>query len=196
LASLPNTLLEQRNEFPEDRTGTIVQVENCACAALRKASRAVTQLYDLVLVPTGLKATQFLMLKTIFDAGEIAQCDFAREHAIAIETLSRRFANLREKGLVQVRIGMHHSERIYRLTPCGRKHFEDAVPYWLLAQSRLKTTLGEADWRVLQGVSNRVSKAAIAAELFRTSNHHASGFPALATSSAMARRKLYNTPPK
>jgi DNA-binding MarR family transcriptional regulator len=186
LASQPNTLLERRDEFPEDGTGTFVQVEDCACAALRKASRAVTQLYDLVLVPTGLKATQFLMLKMIFEAGEIAQCNFAREHAIAIETLSRRFANLREKGLVQVRIGTHHNERIYCLTPHGRKHFEDAIPYWLLAQTRLKKTLGEADWRVLQRVSDRVSKAAIAAEQFRTSNHHCSGFPASATAAAMA----------
>jgi DNA-binding MarR family transcriptional regulator len=171
LASLAN-IHPRGNELTADRVGAMDPGDDCACAALRKASRAVTQLYDLVLAPTGLKATQFLMLKTIFEAGEIAQCDFAREHTVAIETLSRRFSSLRKKGLVELRIGTHHGERIYHLTPLGRKRFEDAVPYWLLAQRRLRKTLGESDWKVLQSIPNRVCTAALAAEHVRTSNYH------------------------
>ena len=34
----------------------------CSCGNLRRASRAVTQLYDGVLQPSGLKATQFTLL--------------------------------------------------------------------------------------------------------------------------------------
>jgi DNA-binding MarR family transcriptional regulator len=182
---------EYREERPRDQAALILLDDDCACGVLRRASRAVTQLYDLVLVPTGLKATQFLVLKTLFEAGEIAQCDFAREHTIAIETLSRRFSSLREKGLIEVRIGPHHNERIYRLTPLGRKRFDDAVPYWALAQQRLRHTLGEADWKVLLGLPHRVCKAALAAEQARTRNH-LSTYPTLTAAPAAARRKLYS----
>ncbi|MEW6300271.1 MAG: hypothetical protein AB1671_21465 [Thermodesulfobacteriota bacterium] len=34
----------------------------CACFNLRKAARAVTQLYEEVLRPTGLRVTQFALL--------------------------------------------------------------------------------------------------------------------------------------
>jgi hypothetical protein len=53
-----------RNELLEDA---------CACAALRRAARATSQFYDLVLQPSGWKATQFFALKSICEAGEVAQ---------------------------------------------------------------------------------------------------------------------------
>lgn len=73
---------------------------SCLCAVLRQAARSAAQLYDLVLEPTGLRATQFYMLKVIAEAGEIPQWKFAREHAVAVETLSRRFATLRRRKLI------------------------------------------------------------------------------------------------
>ena len=42
----------------------------CACANLRKAARVVTQLFDGVLAPSGLKATQFTLLVTSRLMGE------------------------------------------------------------------------------------------------------------------------------
>lgn len=188
-ASPPITRLEPPSEFLPGDGKPIAFDTACACGSLRSANRAVTQLYDLVLVPTGLKITQFLMLKTIFEAGEIAQCDFAREHAIANETLSRRFSGLRKKGLVELRIGPLRGERLYRLTFLGKKRFEDAVPYWLLAQRRLRQTLGEADWRILSAINGRICKAALAAEHFRTSNLHPASGPRLVTGSAMNTRQ-------
>jgi DNA-binding MarR family transcriptional regulator len=146
-----------------------------ACAGLRSASRSVTQLYDLVLAPTGLKATQFIMLKAIYEAGEIAQCDFARRHAVAVETLSRRFAGLRKKGFVELRIGKNHSERIYALTDDGRRVLERALPYWDLAQRRLRHALGEEDWINLERFSQRICRAAREAEHLRMNNQVDSG---------------------
>lgn len=110
----------------------------CACAALRRASRCVTQLYDLVLAPCGLKCTQFVSLRAIDEAGEIAQYQFARRYTVAVETLSRRLGALRRKGLVKVRTGSRHGEQIYSLTEDGKKALEQARPYWERAQERLK----------------------------------------------------------
>lgn len=142
----------------------------CACAAMRRSSRAVTQLYDLVLAPTGLKATQFIALKVIHDAGEIAQYEYAREYAVSVETLSRRLGSLRTKGLVEVRTGQRHGERIYTLSEKGQKVFTDAWPHWSRAQDRLKTALGESDWELLLRLSDRVAKAAAEAETLRVAN--------------------------
>src|SRR5689334_4082927 len=42
----------------------------CACSNVRKAARAVTQLYDDVLQPIGLRSTQFTLLIAVALAGE------------------------------------------------------------------------------------------------------------------------------
>ncbi len=141
-----------------------------ACAALRRASRCVTQLYDLVLSPCGLKATQFVALRAIEQAGEIAQFQFARQHCVAVETLSRRFGGLRRKGLLKVRTGSRHGEQIYSLTEQGKKVLEEASPYWERAQERLKASLTPADWEQIFDMADRVSKAALNAETLRTRN--------------------------
>ncbi len=141
----------------------------CACAAVRRAARSVTQLYDLVLSPSPLKVTEFLALKIIHDAGEIAQCDFARDHAIAVETLSRRLASLRKKGLVTSRLGTNH-ERLYTLTVSGEQVYMEGLPHWLRAQARLKHSIGATEWSLLFRMCERAVEAAKSAEELRTSN--------------------------
>ncbi len=42
----------------------------CVCSTLRMVSRAVTQLYDDILRPSGLRVTQFSILATIARSGE------------------------------------------------------------------------------------------------------------------------------
>ena len=142
----------------------------CTCGALRRASRAVTNLYDLVLAPSGLRLTQFLVLKSLHERGKIAQCDFARDQDIAVETLSRRFGALRRKGLVEMRLGERHGERIYSLTAEGHRSFRGALPYWERAQERLRNVLGNSDTRVLLDICERVRLAAHSAESARTKN--------------------------
>ena len=140
------------------------------CSALRRAARSTTQFYDLVLQPVGLKATQFVALRTIEEAGELQQWKFAREHAIAVETLSRRLAVLRRRGLVNVRTGRNHGERIYSLTELGRRTLAEAWPYWERAEKRLNQTLGEQDERLLIQLCERSVAAAREAEELRAVN--------------------------
>jgi DNA-binding MarR family transcriptional regulator len=142
----------------------------CICSTLRRASRAVTNLYDLVLAPSGLRVTQFLVLKALHERGRIAQCDFARDQDVAVETLTRRFGALRRKGLVEMRLGERHGERIYSLTAEGRRAFVAALPYWERAQERLHNVLGASDTRTLLDICERVRQAAHSAESARAKN--------------------------
>lgn len=146
----------------------------CVCSALRRASRSVTLLYDLVLAPTGLRATQFIILHAIHEGSEIAQCDLARDHSIAVETLSRRLATLRRKGYVQVRVGCRHGERIYSLTKAGERAVTAALPYWKRAEDRLKAAMGGEYQESLFSFCEHISQAAKYAEHIRVANHAAS----------------------
>lgn len=152
------------------RLATISPDNVCVCAALRSAARAATQLYDLVLQPTGLKATQFIALQTIEQAGELPQWRFARQQAVAVETLSRRLAVLRRKGLVSVRTGRNHGERIYRLTDQGSFALARAIPYWERAQERLRRTLGANEIQLLLQLCESTVAATHEAEQLRTKN--------------------------
>ena len=145
------------------------QSTSCACAGARRVGRAVTHLYDQVLVPTGLKATQFMILRAIAEAGEIAHCDLAAELSASVETLSRRLASARQSGLVRVHSG-EHNRRLYSLTPRGRQVLEQATPYWEKAQVRLQLALGDTDWRLLLGFSQRLAEAAAEAEALPLAN--------------------------
>ena len=142
----------------------------CLCAAARRATRALTQFYDLVLSPTGLKVTQFIMLQEIAEAGEIAQWQLAEGYAIATETLSRRLALARRKGLVQARSGTRRGERIYSLTAFGRECMESALPYWERAQRRVGQVLGDEDVQGVVDYLDRLTRAAQLAEQIRTNN--------------------------
>ena len=141
----------------------------CACTAVRRANRAVTQLYDLALAPIGMRATQFSMLQVIAEYGEIAQCEFARKYSISVETLSRRFSWLRLRGLVAIRLGKH-SERIYRVTDLGQAAIENARFRWENVGDRLRQELGSDDWEMFLAISRTGACAAHRAEQLKLCN--------------------------
>jgi DNA-binding MarR family transcriptional regulator len=141
------------------------------CAALRRATRAITHLYDLVLAPTGLKSTQFILLQAIYERGEVAQWRLAEEYGLGGDTLSRRLAILRNDGLIAFRVGLEHpGEKLYRLTEAGLARYEQALPWWARAQERLLLVMGEERWEMLLKVSEEVVAEARHAEAARYAN--------------------------
>ena len=130
----------------------------------------MTLLYDAVLAQTRLKATQFVLLHTISKYGSVAQWKLAQDHAIAVETLSRRLAGMREKGLLRLSIGERRGEHVYQLTPAGEKELAEAMPYWERAQSRLRQTLGAGDFERAIELADRITHAALEAESLKIKN--------------------------
>lgn len=110
-----------------------------------------------------------MILRAIAESGEIAHCDLADELVASVETLSRRLASARRAGLVQVHTGQHN-KRMYSLTPKGICALQEATPFWENAQTRLRRSLGEEDWLLLDGFTRRVAQAAIRAESLHLSN--------------------------
>src|SRR6266851_7421604 len=118
----------------------------CVCNTLRMASRAVTQLYDDVLRPSGLRVTQFNILAMIARMGEANLRQLEGTLAIDQTTLTRSL-NLLERDRVIERVP-HPDGRIkaMRLTSKGRRALETAWPLWARAQDKVLRELGTTAW--------------------------------------------------
>ena len=118
----------------------------CVCNTLRMVSRAVTQLYDDILRPSGLRVTQFSILAAIERSGE---ANLRRlEAALAIDqTTLTRSLNLLERDRMVERVP-HPDGRIkaMRLTPKGKRVLKAARPLWAQAQDRVLRNLGTSTW--------------------------------------------------
>src|ERR687885_698919 len=95
------------------------EVLNCACFNTRKASRALTQLYDEMLRPSGLRSTQFTLLMVLRGRGPTSINGLAEATVTDRTTLSRNLAILEERGLVRVQPGEDARVRVVELTEAG-----------------------------------------------------------------------------
>src|SRR6266852_1819325 len=118
----------------------------CVCSTLRMVSRAVTQLYDDILRPSGLRVTQFSILATIERSGEANLRQLEAALAIDQTTLTRSL-NLRERDGMIERVP-HPDGRVkaMRLTRKGRRVLDVARPLWAHAQDKVLGELGTSAW--------------------------------------------------
>jgi DNA-binding MarR family transcriptional regulator len=123
----------------------------CACANLRKAARAVTQLFDAALAPSGLKATQFTLLVTSRLSGEATINGLAERMAMDRTTLSRNLKPLVQKGLLEVGPGGDGRTRLVRISSEGERALDEACPMWQAAQEEVVGALGKQRYEALLG---------------------------------------------
>jgi len=142
----------------------IIEIGRCNCAALRKASRRLTQLYDLALAPSGLKSTQYAMLVEIERrSGEPPTIrDLADALAMDQSTLGQNLRPLERDGLISLEQDAGDRRRRHvKLTRKGRTRVIAAQPLWSDAQARFEHSFGTqkaADLRaVLSAVASEVN---------------------------------------
>src|SRR5215468_1810443 len=82
------------NNVPKARLAT------CNCLALRQAARHVTQFYDQVLAPTGLRTTQFSVLARLDHLGPTTINNLAKSLVVDRTTLGRNILPLQRHGLI------------------------------------------------------------------------------------------------
>ena len=115
---------------------------NCACFNLRRATRAVTQLYDGALRPSGLRVTQFSLLVILQASGPMSISELAVHSGTDRTTLTRNAALLQAEGLVKVDSGADARVRMLSLTAAGSRALEDAYPRWAAVQEALSRQVG------------------------------------------------------
>lgn len=121
----------------------------CACFKVRKAARAVTKLYEEVLRPIGLRATQFSLLMAARVIGPVTVVKLAQITVMDRTTLTRNLQILEKRRLIEIKPGEDRREREVTLTASGMEVLAKAVPLWEEAQDRVRQGLGEEKMRNL-----------------------------------------------
>ena len=132
----------------------------CACRNLRRTARAVTQLYDQALRPSGLRITQYTLLVAVALSEPVPITRLADALDLDRTTLARDLKPLTERGLVQIAAGEDRRMRRVRLTPQGRAAMERAYPLWQRAQARIVEGSGPERWRAVAGGLEEVAALA------------------------------------
>ncbi|MDX8470281.1 MarR family transcriptional regulator [Mesorhizobium sp. VK23B] len=114
----------------------------CNCLALRQASRRVTQLYDRVLAPTGLRVTQYSMLTEIERLAPISLIPLAEAMVMDRATLGHNIRPLQAQGYLSLSIGTDRRSREVSLTPAGKAALKQARLLWHKAQSVFEAEVG------------------------------------------------------
>jgi DNA-binding MarR family transcriptional regulator len=137
-------------ETPELDTAVLWQLAaTCACTHVRKAARVITQLYDTLLEPSGLRITQFIVLVAIALFEQDTMMQLAEKLAMDRSALAHTLRSLEEQGLVTVVPGSDRRTRVVRLTDQGRQAVLQALPYWREAQEQMLARFGPQQIRTL-----------------------------------------------
>jgi DNA-binding MarR family transcriptional regulator len=135
-------------------------VSSCVNANIRKASRAITQLYDEFLQPSGLLATQFRLLGAVASYGPLALAPLAEELALDPTTLARNLKPLEREGLLEISVGEDRRTRMIKITRKGQNTLMKALPLWEAAQAWVISYLGEDRWQTMLVDWNELSALA------------------------------------
>lgn len=120
----------------------------CYCTLSRRAARALTDVYDRALAPSGLKVTQFSLLRMVARLETPTIGALAGAAGLDRSTLGRNLKVLQKDGWIAVSAGDDERTRVVELTKAGRLAVQRAVPLWegaqALVQSRLPPAVREA----------------------------------------------------
>jgi DNA-binding MarR family transcriptional regulator len=138
-----------------------IEPNSCNCAALRKASRRMSQFYDSALAPTGLKSTQFAMLAEIERRAEAPPTirDLAEKLVMDQSTIGQNLRPLEREGLISlVTDASDRRSRRVKLTKTGRSKLAAALPLWRVAQERFESGFGKRAAAELRTVLGAIAR--------------------------------------
>jgi DNA-binding MarR family transcriptional regulator len=115
----------------------------CNCLAIRQAARHVSQFYDQLLAPSGLRATQFAILSRLQRGGPMTINELAAKLVMDRTTLGRNLLPLEREGLVEIGPGAtDRRRREVRLSAAGAARLAAARRGWAQAQKRFDAVFG------------------------------------------------------
>jgi DNA-binding MarR family transcriptional regulator len=135
----------------------------CNCLALRQAARHVTQFYDQVLAPSGIRATQYSILARLERNGPMTINALAAALVMDRTTLGRNVLPLQRDGLVAVRPGISdRRSKDLLLTDRGLTRFRAAQKGWVQAQAEFESAFGIKRAKALRTLLDDVTLSELA----------------------------------
>ncbi len=123
----------------------------------------MTQLYDRVLAPTGLRITQYSILSNLDRLGPDTMKGLAERLVMDRTTLTRNLAPLGAQGLIGSEVAGDRRQRRIGLTAAGEQRLSAARPRWNEAQRLFEGAYGEAAAAGLRSTLAAVVDSAVAA---------------------------------
>ncbi|MBR0798384.1 winged helix-turn-helix transcriptional regulator [Bradyrhizobium jicamae] len=122
---------------------TTTEPTRCNLTALRKATRRVSQLYDALLAPSGLRGTQRGILVHVARSGAPTMSELAAALVLDRTALNHNLKPLQRDGLVTVTVDKDdRRSRLVRLTKRGEARLAETRTAWQQAQERFETAFG------------------------------------------------------
>jgi len=131
----------------------------CACFDLRKATRAVSRLYDDCLRPLGLNITQYSLLRVIESEPQISISTLGRYMVMDRTSVTRALVPLERDGLVRSDAGSDKRTRMVFLTKKGAKLLAGARPRWDEAQKTFLDLIGDQRWTTMRSLLRDTTRA-------------------------------------
>jgi len=125
-----------------DQNQAIEMGKSCVCFITRKAARCITQFYDEMLRPVGLRSTQLILLNSIRILGPVSIKRLAKAVVMDRSALARNLKPLDKQGLIRIEHGEDLRERVVTLTEFGLEKATEAFPLWERAQVEIQKKLG------------------------------------------------------
>jgi DNA-binding MarR family transcriptional regulator len=128
----------------------------CTCGSLRKASRRISQFYDVALAPVGIRSTQYSILSEVergSAAGSVTMCELAAAMVMDRSTLGHNLRPLERDELVILRLAQDDRRKRYvELTRRGRALLQRARRLWRQAEGRFEAIFGKEPAAELRAV--------------------------------------------
>ena len=121
----------------------------CICNNLRRAARLVTNYYDKLLKPAGLRVSQATVLVVLYLADGQTINEMAEKLELDRTTLTRNLKPLAQQGLLTVAPGNDQRTRVVTLTPEGKSALLKVLPLWEQTQSYMVEGIGQANASLL-----------------------------------------------
>lgn len=115
----------------------------CACGNLRRTTRAITQFYDQLLQPCGLRSTQYSLLLNISLQQHISVGELGAKLLMDQTTVTRNIEILRKYGYINVTKEHGNArKKAISITASGSEKLAEAMPLWEQAQLQIEQRLG------------------------------------------------------
>ncbi len=122
----------------------------CLCTSLRKASRAVTRVYDDRLAGSGLTTTQFAVLRHLARHGDLPLSRLAELLVMDRTSLYRMLTPIERHGWIAIEQAQGRTKTA-SLTEAGRAKMTEATAAWEACQAEIVGTMGAEQWQALEG---------------------------------------------
>jgi len=118
---------------------------HCICNNLRRAARLVTNYYDKLLEPAGLRVSQATVLVVLYLADGQTINEMAATLELDRTTLTRNLKPLAQQGLLTIAPGSDQRTRVVALTPKGKAALLRVLPLWEQTQAYMVEGIGKAN---------------------------------------------------